>query len=163
MRGLAFPSWLVAVSAALVALALVAFVVTGERDTGVSASPATDDPVAESAAHSPGDMPRSRPRHHQGDDHGRPVERRTAYVEVYNNSGVTGLAAETSAVLQDSGWRVVTTDNWYGEIPANTVYYPQRLGPQARLLSRDLGVTRLHPVVPGMSFDRITVILTGTS
>ena len=103
-------------------------------------------------------------RPHDKPDHSRPrpIERRTAYVEVYNNSGLTGLAGETSAVLQDTGWRVVTTDNWYGEIPASTVYYPQRLGAQARLLARDLGVTRLHPAVPPMSFDRITVILTGT-
>ena len=55
---------------------------------------------------------------------------------------------------------MVATDNWYGEIPGNTVYYPQQLKSQARLLAHDLGVSRLHPAVAPMSFDRITVILT---
>ena len=161
MRGLAFPSWLVAVCAALVALALVGFVVTGERDTDVSAAPAANA-TAESPAPTADVPPKSRPHHDKDHHHARPVERRTAYVEVYNNSGITGLAGQTSAVLQDSGWRVVATDNWYGEIPASTVYYPPQLAAQARLLARDLGVTRLHPAVSPMSFDRITVILTGT-
>ena len=35
MRGIALPSWLVAACAAVVAVALVAFVVTGERDADV--------------------------------------------------------------------------------------------------------------------------------
>jgi hypothetical protein len=161
MRGLALPSWLVAVCAALVAVALVAFVVTGERDTDVSAAPATADQPDPGGAHTPPSTATARP--HDTSEHGRPrpVERRTAYVEVYNNSGISGLAGETSAVLQDTGWRVVTTDNWYGEIPASTVYFPQSLAPQARLLARDLGVSRLHAAVAPMSFDRITVILTG--
>ena len=41
----------------------------------------------------------------------------------------------------------MTTDNWYGQIPANTVYYPAELQDQARLLARDLGVRRLHPAI----------------
>jgi hypothetical protein len=87
--------------------------------------------------------------------------RRTADVEVYNNAGITGLADATSAVAQASGWNVVTTDNWYGQIPANTVYYPAKLRDQARLLARDLGVRRLHPLISPMSVDRLTVILVG--
>jgi hypothetical protein len=165
MRGLAFPSWLVAVCAAVVALALVGFVVSGERDTSAAETPATE-PSTEPSAHKPDGTPKATSNEDKDRDKGaerrRPVERRTAYVEVYNNSGITGLAGETSAVLQDSGWRVVATDNWYGEIPASTVYHPQQLSAQARLLARDLGVTRVHPAVSPMSFDRITVILTGT-
>lgn len=165
VRGLALPSWLVAVSAALVALALVGFVVTGERDAEVSATPSTGDgtPAARS------DRPAARP-----DDPGKadrepadrePADRepvrRTAEVEVYNNSGITGLADQTSGEVQAAGWDVVTTDNWYGQIPANTVYYPAELEPQARLLARDLGVRRLYPATSPMSFERLTVILTG--
>src|SRR5690606_31791010 len=82
-------------------------------------------------------------------------------VEVYNNSGITGLANETAARLQDAGWNVVGADNWYGDIPANTVYYPERLRDQAKLLAADLGISRLHTAVPPMRFDRLTVTLTG--
>ncbi|MGI8577465.1 MAG: LytR C-terminal domain-containing protein, partial [Nocardioidaceae bacterium] len=42
-------------------------------------------------------------------------------------STVSGLAAQTAAELQDAGWQVVGTDNWYGNIPATTVYFPDRL------------------------------------
>lgn len=86
---------------------------------------------------------------------------RSAYVEVYNNSTITGLANETGAELQDAGWRVVGVDNWYGDIPANTVYYPTRLHGLAKLLAADLGIKRLHSAVAPMKFDRLTVILTG--
>ena len=166
MRGVALPSWLVAVCAAVVALALVGFVVTGDPDSDVEAAPDTG-----STAPPPSDSGGGGEGHHAGNggpdgDGGQgsnqPVERRTAYVEVYNNSGISGLAGDTGAVLQDSGWRVVATDNWYGEIPANTVYYPSRLKAQAGLLARDLGISRVHPAVSPMSFDRLTVILVGS-
>ena len=58
------------------------------------------------------------------------------FVEVYNNSGITGLAAETARVLERAGWNVAATDNWYGNIPANTVYYPARLDSQAEQLGQ---------------------------
>lgn len=169
MRILALPSWLVAACAALVVGALVAFVVTGDRDADVSA--AEEAVTTPSAPDEPeGDRPDRGTSPERKDDKERdrpdrdkpPAERRTAYVEVYNNSAITGLADQTGAVLQDSGWRVVATDNWYGAIPANTVYYPQQLRAQAELLARDLGVGRLHAAVAPMSFDRLTVILTGT-
>jgi hypothetical protein len=160
VRGLALPSWLVAVCAALVAFALVGFMVTGERDADVSATPPTGD----GSAAVPTDRPAARPDD-PGKDESEPpdrvVVRRTADVEVYNNAGITGLADQTSGELQGAGWDVVTTDNWYGQIPASTVYYPAGLEPQARLLARDLGVRRLHPAISPMSFDRLTVILTG--
>ncbi len=173
MRGVALPSWLVAVCAAVVALALVGFVVTGDRDGDVEAAPDTGSTAPPSSdtgnGSGAGDHAGQGGPDGHGDhgDHGgqgtnQPVERRTAYVEVYNNSGISGLASDTGAVLQDSGWRVVATDNWYGEIPANTVYYPSRLKAQAGLLARDLGISRVHPAVSPMSFDRLTVILVGS-
>ena len=79
-------------------------------------------------------------------------------VEVYNNSGVTGLAAQQAAALQSAGWSVAATDNWYGEIPANTVYYPPQLQEEAVQLAKVLGVQRLMPAVAPMQFDRLTVI-----
>jgi len=81
-------------------------------------------------------------------------------VEVYNNSGISGLAADKAAVLQGAGWNVAATDNWYGSIPESTVYYPEALRADAEKLAKTLGVERLQPAVSPMSFDRLTVIFT---
>ena len=184
MRWFALPSWVVAACAGAVAIALVAFVVTGERDADVAAAPSEPSASAEAPSDEPaghhhgnggdqgngsdqaagtgkGDKHDGKADKGKADKENQPVERRTAYVEVYNNSGISGLAGDTAATLQDSGWRVVATDNWYGEIPGSTVYYPSQLEAQARLLARDVGVSRLHPAVAPMSFDRLTVILVG--
>ncbi len=55
------------------------------------------------------------------------VDRSKVYVVVFNNSNVTGLAGKVAAQASQIGWQVVGSDNWYGTIPASTVYYPQRL------------------------------------
>jgi hypothetical protein len=81
-------------------------------------------------------------------------------VSVFNNSNISGLAASTAERIGAVGWQVVGSDNWYGTIPATTIYYPDRLRDAARLLSKDLGVPRLMPAVDPMSMDRLTVILT---
>jgi hypothetical protein len=88
------------------------------------------------------------------------VRRGDVFVEVYNNSGISGLAGRTSRRASGAGWKVVGSDNWYGTIPASTVYYPARLQTQAKLLARDLGIRRLRPAIAPMKFDRLTVILT---
>ena len=88
------------------------------------------------------------------------VRRNEVYAEVYNNSNVTGLAGSTSARMSGLGWQVVTTDNWYGTIPASTIYYPERLKAAAELLGEDLGIARVLPAVDPMSYDRLTVVLT---
>ena len=91
----------------------------------------------------------------------KPVVRRgDTYVEVFNNSGISGLAGSTAARAQGAGWQVVGSDNWYGTIPASTVYYPARLHDQAKLLGKDLGIARLKPSIAPMRGDRLTVILT---
>ena len=55
----------------------------------------------------------------------------------------------------------MATDNWYGEIAGSTVYHPADLTEQAQLLAADIGIDRVLPAVPPMSFDRLTVVLTG--
>jgi len=160
-------------SIGVVVVAMLAFVVTGSPDRGDEAAA---DPVVESstpsepASESPSTRPEPSPPSEQSASPSKqPREReprkpnpeRDAYVEVYNNSGISGLANETAAMLQDTGWKVVGADNWYGSIPANTVYYPDRLHDVARLLADDLGIGRLHTAVAPMRFDRLTVILTG--
>jgi LytR cell envelope-related transcriptional attenuator len=88
------------------------------------------------------------------------VKRGDTYVEVYNNSGIHGLAGSTAAKAQGAGWQVVGSDNWYGTIEASTVYYPERLHDAAKLLAKDLGIGRLRPSIAPMRGDRLTVILT---
>jgi hypothetical protein len=82
-------------------------------------------------------------------------------VEVFNNSQVTGLAAAVAARAAHAGWQVVGSDNWYGTIPASTVYYPPQLVKAGKLLALDLGIHRTMPAVAPMRLDRLTVILTG--
>jgi hypothetical protein len=91
----------------------------------------------------------------------KPVVRRgSTFVEVFNNSGISGLAGSTAARASGAGWQVVGSDNWYGTIPASTVYYPARLKAQALLLGKDLGIARIKPTIAPMRGDRLTVILT---
>ncbi len=88
------------------------------------------------------------------------VKRDDVYVSVYNNSNITGLAGSTAQRIITAGWQVVATDNWYGTIPATTIYYPERLKDAAMLLSKDLGIERVVPAVDPMSMDRLTLIIT---
>ena len=122
--------------------------------------PVQTDPVQTSPTRpSPTIQPQQPAHHHTQAQLG--AQDRDSYVEVYNNSTIKGLAARTAAALQDVGWQVVATDNWYGNIPSNTVYYPAKLKSQAKLLAKDLGIPRTHPAVEPMRFDRLTLVLTG--
>ena len=89
------------------------------------------------------------------------VDRSKVYVVVFNNSNVTGLAGRVATQASQIGWQVVGSDNWYGTIPASTVYYPKRLERAGKLLALDLGIQRTAPAVDPMRLDRLTVILTG--
>jgi len=99
--------------------------------------------------------PRTEPRD-APDPEGAP----DVYVEVYNNTTITGLAASTAAELQDGGWQVVGVDNWRGDIPSSTVYYPAGMADEAHQLADTLGYERVRAAVAPMKFDRLTVILT---
>jgi LytR cell envelope-related transcriptional attenuator len=138
----------------------------------VDTDPVHTDPVQTRPTRPPPTIQPQQPAHHHTVSHAtKPpnhhtqaqpgAQDRDAYVEVYNNSAIKGLAARTAAALQDVGWQVVATDNWYGNIPSNTVYYPAKLKSQANLLAKDLGIRRTHPAVAPMRFDRLTVVLTG--
>src|SRR5680860_1174099 len=75
-------------------------------------------------------------------------------------SETPGRAGATANTIAGAGWQVVGSDNWYGTIPASTVYYPDRLRQQAQQLAKDLGISRIMPAISPMRFDRLTVILT---
>lgn len=153
-RGALFPSPVVILSIVAVAMAAVAFVATrGGEPTEREVTTAAADPTPGTPR-----LPKTEPRRIERK---KPVvERGQVYVEVYNNSGITGLAAKVSARASEAGWQVVGTDNWYGTIPANTVYYPPRLQPAAKQLALDLGIRRSARAVDPMRLDRLTLILT---
>jgi hypothetical protein len=166
-RGIALPTPLAALSLSAVLLAGVAFVSTSgatEESPTDAARQITATPTPSPASTAPApvieekEKPKQKPKRKPKP---KPeVRRGEVYVEVYNNSGISGLAGRTAGTISGAGWQVVGSDNWYGTIPESTVYYPDRLETAARMLARDLGIKRLRPAISPMRFDRLTVILT---
>ncbi|WP_182524619.1 LytR C-terminal domain-containing protein [Nocardioides dongkuii] len=156
-RGLLFPSPVVMLSIIAVAMAAIAFVATRggeptERKVSIVADASPSAPATPEAPETLRKDPKPEPP---------PVDRAKVYVEVYNNSGISGLAGRVATSATDAGWMVVGSDNWYGTIPATTVYHPPRLARAAKLLALDLGIQRTAPAVGAMRLDRLTVVLTG--
>ncbi len=154
-NGVVFPSPVVILSILAVVMAAVAFVATrgGEPTEREIATPVRQESSATStpAPTEPTKTKKPKPA----------IKRAKVFVEVYNNSGVSGLAGRVGGQATAVGWQVVGTDNWYGNIPTNTVYYPDRLKRAAELLALDLGVSRTAPADGAMKLDRLTLILTG--
>ena len=155
-RGVVFPSPVVILSIIAVAMAGVAWVATRH-------SAPTERLVEPSAQQSPSSHHSTytppKPRHTQP---AKPsTDRSKVVVEVFNNSGISGLAGAVAGRASHAGWQVVGSDNWYGTIPTSTVYYPPRLKAAGHLLALDLGIHRVMPAVTPMRLDRLTVILTG--
>ena len=160
-RGVALASPVALLSVGAVVLAGAAFVATAGHDeeptrpASAAAAAVTTTPAAPPTSTAPEPaVTKPKPKKKS------PVRRGGTYVEVYNNSGISGLAGSTAARAQGAGWEVVGSDNWYGTIPASTVYYPARLHAQAKLLGKVLGISRLKPSIAPMRGDRLTVILT---
>ncbi len=151
-RGVAFPSPLVMLSIVAVVMAGLAFVLTRHQpdtEREITATSASQSPSASPTRDAKPDKPRP-----------PAIHRDRVYVEVYNNSGISGLAGRIAAKASRVGWQVVGSDNWYGTIPASTVYFPRRLDAEAHQLGLDLGIRRVVPAVAPMRMDRLTVILT---
>jgi hypothetical protein len=164
-RGIALPTPVAALSLGAVLLAGIAFVSTSgaEEPPAEAARPVTATPAATPTSTAPARVIEEKKEKKEKKPKPKPkpeVRRGEVYVEVYNNSGITGLAGKTASSVSGAGWQVVGSDNWYGTIPASTVYYPERLETAARMLARDLGIQRLRPAISPMRFDRLTVILT---
>ena len=158
-RGVVFPSPVVMLSIIAVAMAGIAFVATrGQQPVEVTVAHAQPRPSA--SAETTSAAPTLSP--HKPKKIRPEVERGNVYVEVYNNSGITGLAGRVAAKASGAGWQVVGSDNWYGTIPHSTVYFPPRLKAAGKMLSLDLGIHRVMPAIEGpMRLDRLTVVLTG--
>ena len=161
MRGLALPSWLVAAVRRA----------WSRSPWWASSSPASATPTSrprlrrdrrdrvraarprrrDKATHAR----QGRQSRRQGRRQGRrrqPVERRTAYVEVYNNSGVTGLAGDrprraAGQRLAGRGHRQLVRRD-----PRQHRLLPAAAEAQARLLAHDLGV---EPAAPGGRADEL--------
>ena len=155
-RGAVFPSPVVMLSILAVVMAGVAYVATrGEEPTERKVTTVSQDPTAE-------DEPTTAPPTKEPKKPKKPAFKRgETYVVVFNNSGISGLAGRIAGAATDAGWNVVGSDNWYGTIPANTVYYPKPLKAAAEQLALDLGIQRTAPAVDPMQLDRLTLILTG--
>jgi LytR cell envelope-related transcriptional attenuator len=156
-RGVVFPSPVVILSIVAVAMAGTAFVLTrdsapDEKEISTISQPETTPSTAPSTTPTPTEP--AKPKKPQ-------VDRSKTYVVVFNNSNEQGLAGRVAAKAGQIGWQVVGADNWYGTIPASTVYYPPRLERAGKLLALDLGIQRTAPSVDPMRLDRLTVILTG--
>jgi hypothetical protein len=140
-----------------VAMASITFVATRDQapterrvDTATITSAGQTPSAEPTPAETPTPEPKPKPQ----------VKRGEVYVEVYNNSGIRGLAAATAAKATGVGWAVVGEDNWQGLIPTTTVYFPPRLKAAGKQLALDLGIKRTAPAVGVMKRDRLTVILT---
>src|SRR3954468_23954287 len=146
------------VSIVAVAMAGIAWVATRHHEP-------TERLVTPSAQHSPSTTasPSTRPRRkpHPHPRHKPAFDRSQVVVEVFNNSSISGLAGRVAGQAAHAGWQVVGSDNWYGTIPASTVYSPPRLARAGHQLALDLGIHRTMPSVAPMRLDRLTVILTG--
>ncbi|WP_297620392.1 LytR C-terminal domain-containing protein [Nocardioides sp.] len=152
---MAFPSPVVMLSVLAVAMASITFIATRDEapterrvDTATIAS--AEQTPTPTAPTTPTKTPKPTPQ----------VARGEVYVEVFNNSGIKGLAATTAARATQVGWAVVGEDNWYGVVPTTTVYFPPRLKAAGKQLALDLGITRTAPAVGVMKRDRLTIILT---
>ncbi|WP_028656716.1 LytR C-terminal domain-containing protein [Nocardioides sp. J54] len=169
-RGAVLPSPVVLLSVVAVLLAAVAFVATRgdepvERDisaTKAAATPtgtasddtddASDDPTAEESETPVKEKPKP-----------KPVVRGEHSVVVFNNTRITGLAGRVGERVKEAGWQLAAADNWYGTVPATTVYFPKGQKAAAQLLALDLGIARIKPadIDSDMSADKLTLILTG--
>jgi hypothetical protein len=81
-------------------------------------------------------------------------------VYVFNQTSVTGLAAETASQFEADGWNIVGVDNWVGTVPEDTVYfYPGDRAAADRLSQSFPAVGRVWPASAPMPAGALTVIL----
>lgn len=156
-RGIVFPSPVMILSIVAVAMAGVAWFATRHHEPTeqrVAPSAQQQSPSSDASTYTP-----PKQQHHQPQ---KPAFNRSKVpVAVFNNSTVSGLAGRVATQASHLGWQVVGSDNWYGTIPASTVYYPAQLAKASKQLALDLGVHRTMPSVSPMRLDRLTLILTG--
>ncbi len=158
-RGTVLPSPVVILSIVAVAMAAFAFVATqGSEPTEREITPAARESVEDTTSPAEETKP---PKPKPTKKPAPAIKRGQVYVEVFNNSSITGLAGRAAQRATGAGWQVVGEDNWYGTVPATTVYYPPKLERAAKLMALDLGIDRTLEATGAMKLDRLTLILTG--
>jgi len=159
-RGVVAPSRVMLIAVVAVAIAGAVFIATSPQPEQAARVVASTTTPSATPTPTPTATPSATPTRKAPKKKRVVVKRGDTIVVVFNNSGITGLASRTSGTAQGAGWNVVGSDNWYGTIPATTVYYPERLHAAAKVLARDLGIQRIKPAIDPMQGDRLTVILT---
>ena len=84
-------------------------------------------------------------------------------VYVFNQTSISGLAAETASSLESAGWNIVGVDNWVGSVPTDTVYFYPGDRKAAERLSDDFSIERVWPASAPMPAGALTVILADTA
>jgi len=121
-------------------------------------SPTTSSPSPTSTSASPKPTKTDKPEPTKTQ---KPEPARNVPVVVFNQTTTPGLAARFAARLEIAGWNVVGVDNWFGTVPATTVYYPPGDEDAAKALRADFpDVGRIRPRLSNMPTDSLTVILT---
>lgn len=80
-------------------------------------------------------------------------------VYVFNQTPISGLAAQTGDELESLGWDVVGVDNWIGNVPEDTVYFYAGDRDAADRLAKAAGISRVWPASAPMPPNALTVIL----
>ncbi len=81
-------------------------------------------------------------------------------VVVLNQTGISGLAAQFQKELEAGGWTVAGIDDFRGNVPATTVYFPPGMRPAAKALMEQFPqIGRIRPAFSGISTTQLTVIL----
>jgi hypothetical protein len=165
-RGAVLPSALIVFSIIVLAVAGVTYFVTRdseptEREITTASQGSTDIPSDD--ATDAEDTETEEPEVEKTKKPKPPIDKSEVGVNVFNNTSIAGLASEVLVQVDDIGWNGLVSDNWYGTIPATTVYYPEGMKREARQLALDLGVQRVQPadVDSDMSTENLTLILTG--
>jgi len=168
-RGAVLPSPVVWLSIIAVVVAAIAFVATRDaepEEREITTSSSSDDETSDSSTPTDGettetDDPTDTTTPDEAKKTKPPVVRSEVGVVVFNNTSISGLAGEILARVQEIGWNGIAADDWYGTIPATTVYFPPGMRDAAQKLALDLGIQRLVPADAAMSDTNLTVILTG--
>ena len=94
------------------------------------------------------------------------VDRSATPVRVFNNSTVSGLAAQTAATLKSNGWSISETGNYSsGNVPQTTVFYNTGSASEKRAaqeIAAELGIPA-EPRFAGISTASPGVIVIVTS
>lgn len=165
-RGAVLPSPVVLFSILVLAVAAVAYFATRDTEpTEREITTASDTPSSDDATGSTDDESEAtdEPTEEETKKPKPPIDKATVGVNVFNNTTIAGLASEVLAQVDQIGWNALIADDWYGTIPATTVYYPEGMKREGRQLALDLGVERVMPadIDSDMSTENLTLILTG--